>query len=65
MLKGWKTIIFGALIAGLGTIQATDLVQVIPQGWEDVAMAVIGAIILVLRGATDTPAGNSTPTAGK
>jgi hypothetical protein len=43
-----KIIIFGALIAALGTIQATDLAQIIPPEWADYALVVIGAVAMWL-----------------
>jgi len=60
-MQGWKTIIFGALVAALGAIQATDLANVIPAEWTGIAMTAIGAIVMILRTVTSTPVGKSTP----
>lgn len=58
MLKGYKTIIFGAVIAALGSIQAADLAVIItdPETAGKV-MAGIGIVVMVLRKLTDTPLG--------
>lgn len=56
MLKGWKTLVFGAIIAALGTIQAADLATIIPAGWEGTVMAAIGVIVVYLRTLTTTEA---------
>ena len=58
-MKGFKTLLFGAIIAALGTIQAVDLATVIPESWVGIVMAGIGAIVMVLRGMTDTPLGKA------
>jgi hypothetical protein len=54
-MKGYRTLIFGALITLLGGIQAADLAQIVPTGWLDVVMALIGIVIMVLRTLTSTP----------
>ena len=58
-LKGYKTIIFGMLIAALGAVQATDLAQVVPNEWIGIVMSAIGGMIMVLRALTDTSVGSS------
>lgn len=57
MLKGWKTLIAGVLIAGLGTVEATDLVDVVPPEYNGVVLAVIGLLMVWLRKVTTTPIG--------
>lgn len=57
MLKGFKTLIAGVLITGLGAVQATDLAQVIPPEYNGLALAFIGVLILWLRKLTTTPIG--------
>lgn len=59
MMKGWKTIIFGVLVAGLGAVQAADLATVVPQQWVGLVMTGIGAVVMILRSVTDTPIGKS------
>ena len=54
-LKGYRTILFGVLIAGLGTLTATSLVPWVGDVWSGVAFAVVGVLIMVLRTLTDTP----------
>lgn len=62
-MKGWKTLVFGAIIAALGAIQATDVATVVPAGWEGLVMSGIGLVVMYLRTLTDTPVLNSTPKA--
>ena len=56
-LKGWRTIIFGALIVGLGSIQASDLATVIPAEYTGLVIAAIGVAVMWLRSVTHTPVG--------
>jgi len=60
-MKGWRTIAFGALIAFLGGIQAADLAQIIPAEYADLAMVVIGGVVMWLRKVTNTPVGVAAP----
>ena len=53
-MKGWKTLVFGALVAALGAIQAADVATVVPAGWESLVMSGIGLIVMYLRTITDT-----------
>lgn len=56
-MKGWRTIAFGAIVAALGSVQAADLVTVIPADYSSIAMSVIGVAIMILRGVTNGPVG--------
>ena len=56
-LKGYRTIIFGVLIAGLGTLTAASFIPWVGEMWGGVAFAVVGVVILALRTITDTPVG--------
>jgi hypothetical protein len=58
MLKGWRTILFGAAVAALGSIQAADLAAVVPAQWAGIVMAGIGAAIMALRAVTTTAVGD-------
>lgn len=55
--KGWRTIIVGAVIAGLGSIQATDIATVVPSEYAGLVIAAIGVAIMWLRTITTTPVG--------
>ena len=61
MLKGWKTLFFGVLVAVVGVLQTFDWATVIPQdkSWSGVVMVGIGAMIVALRFVTNTPVGQS------
>lgn len=56
-LKGWRTLILGAVIAGLGSIQAADLATIVPPEYSGLVLAVIGAAVMWLRIITNTPVG--------
>jgi len=58
-LKGWKTLIFGTLVAGSGiaadileALQAVDLAPLLPPAYAVKIIAVIGILTIVLRFAT-------------
>ena len=54
-MKGYRTLIFGALITLLGGIEAADLAHVVPEQWNGVVLAGIGLVVMVLRTLTNTP----------
>lgn len=54
-MKGFKTLIFGALVTLLGSLQAADIAQIVPAEWTGLVMAVIGAVTMALRTVTSTP----------
>lgn len=56
-MKGWRTIAFGALLAALGSVQATDLATVIPEHYVGLVVGAIGVIVMWLRTVTNTPVG--------
>lgn len=56
-LKGWRTIIIGAVIAGLGSIQAADIGTVVPAEYAGLVIAAIGVAVMWLRTITSTPVG--------
>lgn len=58
-MKGYKTIVFGALLAVLGFLQGFDWVTVVPEQWTGVVLAVIGGMTMLLRKMTTTPLGQS------
>lgn len=60
-MKGFKTLIFGALIAALGGIQAADLANIVPEQFIGLVMGGIGLIVMALRAITSTPVGSSDP----
>lgn len=56
-LKGWRTIIFGAIIAALGSVDATGLATVIPQQYVGLVITGIGLVTVWLRSQTTTAVG--------
>lgn len=58
-MKGWKTIVFGALIAALGTIDATGLATIIPAQYASLVVGGIGLVVMWLRSMTTTAVGQS------
>lgn len=59
-MQGWKTIIFGGLIALLGFLQSVDFTTVVTTANAGYITAGIGVAIMVLRTLTSTPVGKST-----
>lgn len=57
LLKGWKTIILSAALAGGGVLQSTDAATIVPPGDTGTAMVITGILVGVLRVLTDTPLG--------
>lgn len=58
-MKGWKTLVFGAVIAALGTIDAAGLASVIPEQFAGLAVGAIGVVVMFLRSVTTTSIGQS------
>lgn len=56
--KGWWTVLYGMLIAALGSLQAADLVEVVATEYVGMVLAVIGAVIIGLRAITDSAIGS-------
>jgi hypothetical protein len=54
-IKGYRTLLFGFMLGGLGFLQAVNWVDVVPAGWEGIATAAVGAMVMWLRTMTDTP----------
>lgn len=59
--KGWKTVIFGVLLAVVGVLQQSGIEQLIPAQYQGLFVAGIGAAVVALRSITNTPLGSSTP----
>lgn len=58
-MQGWKTVIFGAVVALVGFLQGVNWEQIIPNdptvvGW---ITSGIGVAVVVLRFVTKTPVG--------
>lgn len=58
-MKGYRTFLFGAAVALLGTAQALDWAQVMPAENAGVVVAAIGGVIMVLRAITNTGPGKA------
>ena len=56
-LKGWRTLILGAVIVALGSIQAADLATVIPEHYVGLVIGAIGVLVMWLRTITTTSVG--------
>lgn len=56
-MKGWRTIVFNVLSAGVAILETTEVINVLPEKWTPVAMAGIAAANVVLRMLTTTPVG--------
>lgn len=58
-MKGWRTLIFGIIVAVLGAVEAFDWASVVPQEFTGIVLLVVGMIITWLRKITDTSLGQS------
>lgn len=58
-MKGYRTLLFAVLLAIAGALEQFDWVQVIPEQWSGIALAVIGVIVAWLRKITTSPLGGS------
>ena len=58
-MKGWKTLVFGALVTILGGFTAADFVPWLGEQWAGVAVAVVGVVIMAMRVVTTGPVGTS------
>jgi hypothetical protein len=60
MFQGWKTVIFGALLALGGFLQGVDWASLIPNDAQTVGWitSAIGVVVVALRFLTSTPVGN-------
>lgn len=57
MIKGWKTVLTGALFTVVGGIEAGDYTNIIPNGYEELVVAIAGVVMILLRLVTTTPVG--------
>jgi len=66
VLKGWRTVLFNMLAAGIGTAATLDMFRIFDD--PKVAAGLIIAIAMAnvaLRAITDTPIGIGSPTRGE
>lgn len=56
-MKGFKTLIFGAVITFLGGIQAVDLAGIVSPAYTGMVLAAIGVVVMGLRMFTTTAVG--------
>lgn len=60
--KGFRTFLLAALVAALATLQATDILPLLPDGWQRWGVVLIPVVFAALRAVTTTPPGNSKET---
>lgn len=58
-MKGFKTILAGAAVGLLGILEGLDITAIIPDKYDELALAVVGALMVFLRLVTSTPVGKS------
>ena len=56
-MTGWRTIIFGSALAGVGVLQTANWGDVLPAQYIGPVTAAIGFIAIWLRSVTKTPVG--------
>ena len=57
MIKGFKTILTGVAVALIGALEALDITAIVPDKYDELALAVVGAVMVALRLVTTTPVG--------
>lgn len=60
-LKGYRTVAFGAAVAGLSLLGMLDVpgITALYEKWAAEGTTLVGLVIVVLRYVTDTPVGKS------
>lgn len=56
-MKGWKTLAVSALLAAVGVLEQSDMIGIVPAGYEGIAITVVAGVMAVLRFATSSPVG--------
>ena len=56
-MKGWRTILVGAVVTMLGMLTVTDFIPWVGETWSGVAFAMVGVAMMALRVVTNTPVG--------
>ncbi len=62
MLKGYKTIIIGALATVLGfleTFDVTNILDLVPDQYDPLVVSGLGFVMVLLRFVTKTPVGKA------
>lgn len=58
-MKGWRTLLFAAIVAVLGAVETFDWATVIPQQFVGIALMAIGILVGYLRKITNTALGEN------
>jgi hypothetical protein len=58
-LKGWRTLLFSLLVAGIGVLQSTDWATIVPERYVGPTILAIGLAVAALRVLTTSPVGRS------
>ena len=53
--KGFRTALIGAAMAAVGFLEGFDYINIIPEGYEAIAVGINGLIMIGLRYITDSP----------
>ena len=56
-MKGFRSYLVAGAIVVVGALQQSGFVDVVPSGYEGIALAAAGLAMAVLRKMTNTPAG--------
>ena len=54
-LKGFRTALYGTLISALGFLETFNYIDIVPDGYENLTVGLIGLSILGLRYITNSP----------
>jgi len=59
-MKGYRTLIIGALVAVFGIAEGFNWIDILPAEWANFVIGAVGVIMMYLRKITTTPVGDST-----
>lgn len=58
-MKGFKTIFAGLATFAIGMLEQYDVTDIVPEKFDDLALAGVGVLMVLLRMVTTTPVGKS------
>jgi len=58
-MKGFKTLLTGVGVVVLGLLEQLDITAFIPDQFDELALAIVGAVMVGLRLITSTPVGKN------
>lgn len=54
-IPGFKTVLVGLILTSVGFLETIEWTNLVPAGYEGIAMAITGMVVIALRAVTNTP----------